>query len=86
MPQVTIYTRPYCPYCSRAKELLEGKGVAYTEIEAGSDPEKKAEMVQRSGGRTTFPQIFVGDRHLGGCDDVVALDRAGELDPILQAA
>jgi glutaredoxin 3 len=59
--------------------------VAYDEIEAAFDPEKKAEMVQRSGGRTTFPQIFVGDQHLGGCDDVVALDRAGKLDPILQA-
>lgn len=86
MAQVTIYTKPYCPYCSRAKDLLDGKGVAYTEIEASSDPEKKAEMVQRSGGRMTFPQIFVGDQHLGGCDDVVALDRAGKLDPLLQAA
>lgn len=86
MPQVTIYTKPFCPYCIRAKELLDDKGVDYTEIEAAFDPEKKAEMVQRSGGRMTFPQIFVGDRHLGGCDDIVALDRAGELDPILEAA
>jgi glutaredoxin 3 len=85
MSQVTIYTKPFCPYCSRAKELLDDKGVSYTEIEAAFDPEKKAEMVQRSGGRMTFPQIFVGDRHLGGCDDIVALDRAGELDPILAA-
>jgi glutaredoxin 3 len=86
MSQVTIYTKPYCPYCVRAVDLLERKGVAYTEIVAAFDPEKRAEMMQRAGGRATFPQIFVGDRHIGGCDDMVALDRAGKLDPLLQDA
>jgi glutaredoxin 3 len=86
MSNVTIYTKPYCPYCIRAIDLLERKGVSYTEIEAAFDPDKRAEMMRRAGGRATFPQIFVGDRHIGGCDDMVALDRAGKLDPLLQAA
>ena len=85
MPQVTIYTKSYCPYCVRAVALLEEKGVAFTEIEAGFDPEKKQEMIQRSG-RMTFPQIFIGDQHIGGCDDMMALERAGKLDPLLQQA
>lgn len=85
MSQVTIYTKPYCPYCVRALTLLEQKGVAFTEIEAAFDADRRKEMIQRSG-RTTFPQIFVGDRHIGGCDDMVALDRAGELDTLLKAA
>jgi len=84
MSQVTIYTKPYCPYCIRALDLLEKKGVAFTEIEAAFDPAKRQEMVQRSG-RATFPQIFIGDRHIGGCDDMMALERAGELDPLLAA-
>ena len=82
---VTIYTKPYCPYCVRALDLLERKGVAYTEIEAGFDPEKRQEMMRRSG-RATFPQIFIGDQHIGGCDDMMALERAGKLDPLLKAA
>ena len=82
---VTIYTKPYCPYCIRAVDLLEKKGVAFTEIEAAFDPEKRQEMVQRAGGRATFPQIFIGDRHIGGCDDMMALERSGELDPLLAA-
>lgn len=86
MSQVTIYTKPYCPYCLRAVSLLEQKGAAFTEIEASVDPEKRREMVQRANGRSTYPQIFVGDRHIGGCDDLVALDRSGELDPLLRAA
>ncbi len=86
MSNVTIYTKPYCPYCMRAVSLLEQKGVDFTEIEAAFDPAKRAEMVRRSGGRATFPQIFVGERHIGGCDDMLALDRAGKLDPLLQAA
>jgi len=86
MPAVTIYTKPYCSYCFRAVALLEQKGVAFTEIEAGFDPEKRQEMIQRSGGRATFPQIFIGDRHIGGCDELVALERSGQLDPMLQAA
>ena len=85
MSEVTIYTKPYCPYCVRALDLLEKKGVAFTEIEAAFDPEKRQEMMQRSG-RATFPQIFVGDRHIGGCDDMMALERAGQLDPLLQEA
>jgi glutaredoxin 3 len=85
MSQVTIYTKPYCPYCVRAVDLLERKGVAFTEIEAAFDPAKRQEMIQRSG-RATFPQIFVGDRHIGGCDDMMALERAGQLDPLLRAA
>ena len=86
MSHVTIYTRPYCSYCVRAVELLERKGVDFTEIEAGFDPAKRAEMIQRAGGRATFPQIFVGERHIGGCDDMMALEREGKLDPLLQAA
>jgi glutaredoxin 3 len=85
MSQVTIYTKPYCPYCMRAVALLEKKGVEFQEIEAAFDPEKKREMIQRSG-RMTFPQIFVGDQHIGGCDDMMALEREGRLDPLLQAA
>ena len=84
MSHVTIYTRPYCSYCFRAVALLEQKGIPFTEIEAGFDPEKRAEMVERSG-RATFPQIFVGDRHIGGCDDMMALEREGKLDPMLAA-
>jgi glutaredoxin 3 len=83
---VTIYTRPYCSYCIRAVELLERKGVDFTEIEAGFDPAKRQEMIQRAGGRATFPQIFVGERHIGGCDDMMALEREGKLDPLLQQA
>ncbi|MDB5416936.1 MAG: glutaredoxin 3 [Phenylobacterium sp.] len=86
MAHVTIYTKPYCPYCIRAVSLLEKKGIAFTEIEAAFDPEKRQEMMRRAGGRATFPQIFVGDRHIGGCDDMLALERDGELDPLLQAA
>jgi glutaredoxin 3 len=85
MAHVTIYTRPYCSYCVRAVALLQDKGVPFTEIEAGFDPEKRQEMMQRSG-RATFPQIFVGDLHIGGCDDMMALDRDGKLDPLLHAA
>lgn len=85
MSQITIYTKPYCPFCIRAVDLLEKKGVVFTEIEAAFDPEKRQEMLQRSGGRATFPQIFVGERHIGGCDDMMALERAGELDPLLAA-
>ena len=84
MTQVTIYTRPFCGYCARALRLLQDKGIEFTEIEAGMDPAKRREMMERSG-RSTFPQIFVGDRHIGGCDDMMALERAGKLDPLLAA-
>ena len=85
MAEVVIYTKPGCPYCAAAMSLLSKKGVDFTEIVASNDPEKKAEMVQRAGGRATFPQIFIDDRHVGGSDDIHALDRKGELDPLLQA-
>lgn len=84
MSDVTIYTKPYCPFCIRAVDLLEKKGVKFTEIEAAFDAEKRAEMVQRSG-RSTFPQIFIDGRHIGGCDDMMALERSGQLDPLLNA-
>jgi glutaredoxin 3 len=79
---VTVYSTRVCPYCIRAKALLDGKHVAYTEVMVDQDPEKRAEMMQKSG-RRTVPQIFVGDRHVGGFDDLYALDRSGGLDPLL---
>jgi glutaredoxin 3 len=79
---VTIYSTRICPYCVRAKALLDGKQVVYTEIMVDQDPEKRAEMMQKSG-RRTVPQIFVGDRHVGGFDDLYMLDRSGGLDPLL---
>lgn len=86
MADVVIYTRPFCGYCARAISLLDKKGVAFTEIEAGMDPDKRREMVERAGGRNTFPQIFIGGTHIGGCDEMMALERAGRLDPLLSAA
>ena len=85
MAEVVIYTKPGCPYCIRAKALLDRKGAAYTEIVASNDPEKKAEMVERSGGAATFPQIFINDQHIGGSVDIHALDAKGGLDPLLAA-
>lgn len=85
MPAVTVYTRAFCPYCSRAISLLERKGVAVTEIDATGDASKRQEMIQRSG-RWTFPQIFIGEKHVGGCDDLHALDQRGDLDPLLAGA
>ena len=86
MTDVVIYTRPFCGYCARAMSLLNEKGAPFTEIEAGMDPDKRREMTERSGGRTTFPQIFIAGQHIGGCDEMLALDRAGKLDPMLGAA
>ena len=86
MAAVTIYTKPFCPYCVRALGLLERKGAEVTEIEAAFDPARREEMLKRSGGAATYPQIFIGDRHIGGCDDLHALDAAGGLDPLLAAA
>lgn len=83
MKPVTIYTRAMCGYCSRALGLLRSKGAEITEIDATFDAGKRREMVQRAAGRNTFPQIFVGDTHVGGCDDLHALERAGKLDPLL---
>ena len=84
MPAIEIYTRPFCGFCSHAVSLLREKGLAFTEIESGFDPARRQEMVQRSG-RTTFPQIFVGGVHIGGCDELVALDDAGKFDAMLNA-
>jgi glutaredoxin 3 len=83
MAHVTIYTKPYCPYCIRALDLLEQKGADVTDISAAFDPEKKAEMISKSGGRTTYPQIFIGETHIGGSDDLAALERDGKLDALL---
>ncbi len=85
MPSIEIYTKSFCPYCSRAKKLLGDKGAAFKEYEISNDPAKRAEMIQRANGRTTVPQIFIGDRHVGGSDDLAALERAGKLDPLLAA-
>ena len=85
MSQVTIYTKPYCPYCIRAVSLLEKKGIDFTEVEAAFDPEKRAEMVRKSGGRVTFLQIFVGDRHIGDSDFLMSLEREGRLEEVLAA-
>jgi glutaredoxin 3 len=84
MAKVVIYTKIYCPYCERALALLNARGADLTEIEAASRPELRAQMNARSG-RNTFPQIFIGDTHVGGCDDLLALDAQGGLDPLLAA-
>ena len=85
MPEIVIYTQPWCPYCMRAKALLDNKGVAYTEIDARHGTPEREESRARSGGLTSVPQIFIDGRHIGGCDDIMALDRAGGLDPLLAA-
>jgi glutaredoxin 3 len=84
MSKVTIYTKPFCPFCGRALALLTKKGVDFKEIEAATDPALRQEMMQRSG-RSTFPQIFIGEKHVGGCDDLMALESTGELDKLLTA-
>lgn len=81
--RVEIYTREYCGYCTRAKALLAAKGVDVVEYPAGNDPDKRREMIQRSHGGTTFPQVFINGRHVGGSDDIHDLDRLGRLDPLL---
>lgn len=83
MTDITIYTRMMCGYCTAAKRLLDSKGVAYTEHDASFSPELRQEMIQRSNGRWTFPQIFIGETHVGGSDDLHALDAAGKLDALL---
>jgi glutaredoxin 3 len=85
MPPVTIYSRSWCPYCTAAKRLLNQKGAAFTEIDIEARAGARQEMIQRAGGRTSVPQIFIGERHIGGCDDLYALDDRGQLDPLLQA-
>ena len=83
MAKVEIYTTMWCPYCSRARALLEKKGVEFAEFDIAEEPGRRGEMVRRAGGRTSVPQIFIDGEHIGGCDDMVALDRAGRLDPKL---
>ena len=85
MPDVEVYTQPWCPYCARVKNLLDRKGVAYREIDAPNGTPQRAESVRRSG-KTSVPQVFVDGRGLGGSDDVAALDRAGKLDALLGLA
>ncbi len=86
MPTVEIYTTPSCGYCLAAKLLLAGKGIAYTETDVSADPALRQTMMQRANGRRTVPQIFIGGRHVGGCDDLHALDHAGKLDAMLAGA
>ncbi|MDC7683146.1 glutaredoxin 3 [Asticcacaulis sp. BYS171W] len=84
MANIEIYTKPYCPYCERAKSLFDRKGVEFKEIIASNDPALRKEMNERSG-RSTYPQIFIDGLHVGGCDDLMALDSRGGLDPLLAA-
>lgn len=83
MPKVLMYTTPICPYCVRAKALLKKKGVEVQEVDVFGDADARKTMLEKSGGARTVPQIFVGDVHVGGCDELYALDRAGGLDPLL---
>ena len=85
MAKVEIYTSPFCGYCHMAKRLLTDKGVSFTEIDVLSEPSKRSEMVGRAKGKSTVPQIFIGETHVGGCDDLYAMDRAGKLDALLKA-
>ena len=85
MAIVEIYTKTFCPYCWRAKHLLDSKSIEYREISVDLGGERRAEMIERANGRTTVPQIFIGDRHIGGCDDLVALERDGRLDAMIAA-
>lgn len=83
MQPVTVYTKPLCPFCVRALSLLKKKGADVTDISAAFDKEKREEMMQRSNGARTYPQIFIGKTHVGGCDDLMALERDGKLDDLL---
>ena len=85
MAPVEIYTTPFCPYCYDAKALLKKKSVAFSEIDVSRDRELRKKMTARANGRTTVPQIFVGTTHVGGCDDLYALEDAGKLDALLNA-
>ena len=83
MSNVTIYTSPLCGYCHAAKRMLTDKGISYAEIDVAGDPTKRQEMMSRASGRHTVPQIFIGESHIGGYDDMAALERTGKLDPLL---
>jgi glutaredoxin 3 len=85
MQKIEIYTKPTCGYCHMAKRVLSAKNAAFAEVNITAQPEKRAEMIQRAKGASTVPQIFIGGRHIGGCDDLMALDRAGKLDALLSA-
>lgn len=82
---IQVYTTTYCPYCVRAKQLLDKKGAAYTEIDVTGDEAGRMALVEKSGGRKTVPQIFIGNTHVGGCDDLYALDKEGKLDALISA-
>lgn len=84
MAKVEVYSSFLCGYCARAKSLLESKGVAYDDLDVFTDPGKRQEMIERAGGRTSVPQIFIGGQHIGGCDDLYALERQGALDSLLE--
>ena len=83
MPKVEIYTKMFCPYCVRAKQVFGGKDIAFEEYDITMGGPRRAEMIQRANGRSTVPQIFIDGAHVGGSDDLVALERAGKLDPLL---
>ena len=85
MPRIEIYSKAFCPYCTRAKQLLASKGVEFEEYDLTMGGPRRAEMIQRAKGRTTVPQIFIDDRHIGGSDDLYALDREGRLEPLLKS-
>jgi glutaredoxin 3 len=85
MAEVELYTTMWCPYCTRARRLLDEKGVAFVEHDIEAEPERRAEMIRRAGGRSSVPQIFIDGEHIGGSDEMVALDRAGRLDAMLGA-
>ncbi|MCR9124968.1 MAG: glutaredoxin 3 [Rhodobacteraceae bacterium] len=85
MQQVEIYTSPLCGFCHAAKRLLSQKGVGFSEVDIWAEPGRKPEMIQRANGGRTVPQIFIGGTHVGGCDDLYALERAGKLDALLSA-
>ncbi len=85
MQPVEIYTSPFCGFCHAAKRLLTQKGVNFSEVDVGRDPTRKPEMIQRANGKRTVPQIFIGETHVGGCDELFALERAGKLDALLAA-
>lgn len=86
MTNVVMYCTATCPYCIRAQRLLESKGVAFEQIRVDLEPERRQEMVQRAGGRTSVPQIFIDEQYVGGCDELHALEREGRLDPLLATA
>ena len=85
MQPIDIYTTPFCGYCYMAKRLLKKKGAAFAETDVSRDPSLRATMTQRTGGKRSVPQIFIGETHVGGCDELYALERAGRLDPLLAA-